>query len=134
MHLRNCASRPAQPSWPYPWEAQQSIRSGVESVIDHLRGTRELWLGWLSIVVCASTKPIVVVTTPCLFVSQVFTEHILSMEDMTVTQAFCSFWFGRRTRRWLMVFKRSGFNRVVTLPLGAMAKELKGIDSRKRLR
>lgn len=29
-----------------------------------------------------------------------------------------------------MVFKRSGFNRVVTLPLGDMAEEL---DSRKRL-
>jgi hypothetical protein len=49
-------------------------------------------------------------------------KDVLSMVDMTVTQGFCSFWLGRRTRRWLMVFRRSGFNRVEMLPLGAMAE------------
>lgn len=42
------------------------------------------------------------------------------MEDMTVTQEFCSFWFGRRIRRWLILLRRNGLRRVDMEPLGAM--------------
>jgi hypothetical protein len=50
---------------------------------------------------------------------------VLSIEDMIVTQGFCSCWLGRRTRRWWIVFNRSGLSRVETLPLGAIMGEAK---------
>lgn len=59
---------------------------------------------------------------------------ILSIEDMTVTQAFCSYWFGRRTRRKLMVLRRIGLIRVERDPLGAMAGNYEVDDAKDEAR
>lgn len=105
MHFRNCASSPAQPSAPYPDDAQQSVES-----LAYVRTPGEVF---------ASADPVNQIRTGLSREAEAGM-NILSIDDMIVTHGFCSCWFGRRTRRWLMVLRRSGFSRVETLPLGAM--------------